>query len=49
MASGFCMATLSSRAANATSGRIALDTGAYATGKLSAALIEPGKLTFVST
>lgn len=36
-------------AANATSGRIALDTGAYATGKLSAALIEPGKLTFVST
>lgn len=30
----------------ASRGRIALDTGAYATGRLTAALIEPGKTTF---
>lgn len=30
-------------------GRIAVDTGAYATGRLSAALIEPGRVRFVTT
>ena len=30
----------------ASRGRIAIDTGAYATGRLTAALIEPGKTTF---
>lgn len=30
----------------ATAGRIAIDTGAYATGRLTAVLIEPGKATF---
>ncbi|WP_108838576.1 metallophosphoesterase family protein [Tateyamaria sp. Alg231-49] len=30
----------------ATRGRISIDTGAYATGRLTAALIEPGKTTF---
>ena len=30
-------------------GRIGLDTGAYATGRLTAALIGPGSITFVST
>ncbi|MEO9574266.1 MAG: metallophosphoesterase [Roseobacter sp.] len=30
----------------ATRGRIAIDTGAYATGRLTVALIEPGKTTF---
>ncbi|WGW04641.1 metallophosphoesterase family protein [Tropicibacter oceani] len=36
------------REAKADNGRIPLDTGAYATGKLTAALIEPGKLTYMS-
>ncbi|WP_164661974.1 metallophosphoesterase [Tropicibacter sp. Alg240-R139] len=33
--------------ANATDGRIATDTGAFATGKLTAAYIEPGNLRFI--
>ncbi len=35
-------------APHAQAGRIAVDTGAYATGRLSAALIEPGRVTFVT-
>lgn len=35
-------------AANSTNGRIAIDTGAYATGKLTAALIERGTVNFIS-
>jgi serine/threonine protein phosphatase 1 len=35
--------------AHATAGRIAVDTGAYATGRLTAALISPGELRFLST
>ncbi|EIE51169.1 metallophosphoesterase [Salipiger aestuarii] len=37
------------KAPQAQDGRISIDTGAYATGRLSAALIEPGHVTFVST
>jgi len=33
-------------APSATAGRISIDTGAYATGHLTAVLIEPGKATF---
>ncbi len=36
------------REAKAENGRIPLDTGAYATGRLTAALIEPDKLTYMS-
>ncbi|WP_299921705.1 metallophosphoesterase family protein [uncultured Pelagimonas sp.] len=36
-------------AAEAKDGRIAVDTGAYATGKLTAALVEKGNVSFVST
>jgi len=35
-------------AAQAQAGRIAVDTGAYATGRLSAALIGPDRVTFVT-
>jgi serine/threonine protein phosphatase 1 len=35
--------------AHATDGRIAVDTGAYATGRLTAALIAPGDVRFMST
>ncbi len=35
--------------AQAVSGRIAIDTGAFKTGFLSAAVIEPGNLRFIST
>lgn len=34
---------------SAEAGRIAIDTGAYATGRLTAALIEPGNVSFLST
>ncbi len=35
--------------AASTGGRISVDTGAYATGRLTAALIEPGSVRFLST
>lgn len=35
--------------ANAARGRIAVDTGAYATGRLTAALISPGSVRFLAT
>lgn len=36
------------REASATDGRIAVDTGAYSTGRLSAACIKPGELSFLT-
>ena len=35
--------------AHMRAGRIAIDTGAYSTGRLSAAIVEPGSVRFLST